>query len=282
MIRFPNDTQSAPVAIGGVGGSGTRLIAEMARLFGIKTGEDVNPATDTLWFTLLFKRPDILESTDAEFNLLASILEGGLRGGHVINDDMQTLLDSLCIQARPKHPTTWLRERADSLLAASRKERHEARWGWKEPSTHILIERFWQRWPTLKYVHVVRHGLDMAYSRNQNQLKLWGPHVLGSDGPRTPARSLRYWCLIHQRMQGLLANNPERMYWLDYDALCQSPAQEAQKLCRFLGGDFDRLQPLLDLIRRPDPPRHATEPLDAFDPADVDYVRFLGYEVAER
>ncbi len=44
-----------PVAIGGVGGCGTRLIAEMLMRVGFFLGSDLNESLDNLWFTLAFK-----------------------------------------------------------------------------------------------------------------------------------------------------------------------------------------------------------------------------------
>ena len=49
--------QNGPVVIGGIGGSGTRVIAEIVALFGFYLGRDLNDASDNLTFTLLFKRP---------------------------------------------------------------------------------------------------------------------------------------------------------------------------------------------------------------------------------
>ena len=43
---------TAPVAIGGVGGSGTRLVAQLLSGAGIHMGDDLNGSSDTLWFTL--------------------------------------------------------------------------------------------------------------------------------------------------------------------------------------------------------------------------------------
>jgi hypothetical protein len=45
------------VAIGGVGGSGTRIVAQLIKDAGFYLGSDLNSANDNLWFTLLFKRP---------------------------------------------------------------------------------------------------------------------------------------------------------------------------------------------------------------------------------
>ena len=48
---------SVPIAVGGVGGSGTRVIAEILIQLGFYLGKDLNASRDNLWFTLLFKRP---------------------------------------------------------------------------------------------------------------------------------------------------------------------------------------------------------------------------------
>jgi hypothetical protein len=56
------------VAIGGVGGSGTRLGAALLQVLGYYIGDDLNESLDNLWFTLLFKRRSILlENLDLDF-----------------------------------------------------------------------------------------------------------------------------------------------------------------------------------------------------------------------
>jgi len=55
VSRFSYSTE-APVAIGGVGGSGTRLIAQCLKELGYFIGSDLNESNDNLLFTALFKR----------------------------------------------------------------------------------------------------------------------------------------------------------------------------------------------------------------------------------
>ena len=50
---------SGPVAIGGVGGSGTRVIAAIVESLGFDPGANLNRPRDDLTFTVLFKRPDV-------------------------------------------------------------------------------------------------------------------------------------------------------------------------------------------------------------------------------
>lgn len=267
---------TAPIAIGGVGGSGTRLVAQLLRGAGIHMGDDLNESSDTLWFTLLFRRRGILGCDEAEFNQLTDALAAALAGGRPLAPEAEALLHDLARDDRLQLPASWLRERCESLLAAARQPAHDRHWGWKEPNTHVVIERMWRRMPTLRYIHVVRHGVDMAFSSNQNQLMLWGPAVLGSDGDPTPLRSLAYWCSVHRRMQALLAANPGRMYWLDYDALCRCPDAALDGLGGFLGIDATRLRAALPAIK-PQSSRHAVRRVDNFRVEDLDYARSLGY-----
>jgi hypothetical protein len=50
-------TLPGPIVVGGVGGSGTRVIAQILSEIGVYFGADLNRPADNLWFTLLFRRP---------------------------------------------------------------------------------------------------------------------------------------------------------------------------------------------------------------------------------
>lgn len=267
----------APIAIGGIGGSGTRLVAELVAAAGVHLGDELNAASDNLWFTLLFKRPGIVDCDEVEFHGCLDAFFAGMRGGGV-HDGMEQLVDDLAREGRPQHPAPWLKQRAQSLLDSARKPEQPTRcWGWKEPNTHVVIERLWQYLPDLRYIHVVRNGLDMAFSGNQNQLQLWGPRVLGGDGPIDPARSLAYWCRVHRRMQALLAANAGRMYWLDYDVLCRDPERESEALCRFIGSPPDTMRTLFAGIRPAEVARHSFHTSSGLAAQDIAFARSLGY-----
>lgn len=268
-----------PIAIGGVGGSGTRLVAELLRSAGVHLGDDLNSASDTLWFTLLFKRAEVTLSDSREMDLLTDTLVAGLRRATPLSGEVVQMLHALASRDRPQHSADWLQARAVSLAKAAAEPALRGHWGWKEPNTHVVIERLWERMPTLRYIHVVRHGVDMAYSSNQNQLQLWGEQVLGADGHLTPQRSLAYWCRVHQRMQDLQQQNRARMYWLDYDNLCRDPVPALSQLFAFL--EFSDAQRAA-VVRNPmairaQPARHLLHGTDDLDKNDLAYVGSLGY-----
>ena len=48
-------------------------------------------------------------------------------------------------------------------------------WGWKEPTSHIFLSQMQTHFgDRLHYVHVIRNGVYMAHSKNQNQVSRWG------------------------------------------------------------------------------------------------------------
>ena len=60
-------------AIGGLGGSGTRVFAAMLRHAGVYIGDDLNGPLDNLWFTVLFKRRDWTRKTPQPEQVVAAI-----------------------------------------------------------------------------------------------------------------------------------------------------------------------------------------------------------------
>ncbi len=272
-----------PIAVGGIGGSGTRVVARILMESGYYVGGDLNAANDNLWFSLLFRREGIVDETDADFIRLASLFQRAMEGGAGISEAELELIDRLAGTGRPDLPPTWLEQRAASLAEAIRRPRLDAPWGWKEPNTHMVIDRLLQAMPGLHYVHVVRNGLDMAYSSNLNQLHLWGKEILGGPCPATPGYALRFWHHANRRVIEGLAAFPGRFLLLDFDRLCLDPRGQLRGLVAFMGIDADdqRLAALAGLLKVPASiGRFKDHPASDFFPEDVAYVRELGFDTA--
>ena len=62
-----------------------------------------------------------------------------------------------------------------------------------EKTNTYNIRKLIKYYPKIKYIHVMRNGLDMAFSKNQNQLKFW------TDLKPTPKNSLHYWVNVHKK-----------------------------------------------------------------------------------
>lgn len=207
-------------------------------------GDDLNASNDNLAFTREFKRRGILDVADHEFARLTALFA----------EEMQTGC-----------------RRTDM-----------ARWGWKEPNTHLVIDRLLRHLPSLRYIHVIRNDFDMAHSANQNQARLWGDHLLGGDPPDaiTPRYSLKYWCAVHRRLFQVIdsADAADRFLLLHFDDLCRSPVAVLQQLSAFLEVPvaMDRLRDLARIIQPP-ASRWRAFGLAVFDQEDIDYAVSLGF-----
>jgi hypothetical protein len=200
-----------PNVIGATGGSGTRVVAEFVGEAGMYIGENLNFAGDAIafgsysdrWINAFLGSPDGLPAqVTADMTLeLASVVE-------------------------------------DHCSALS----EEARcWGWKEPRSIYLAPFFSSCMPDLRFLHVVRDGRDMAFSRNQQQLMKHGPAALqGRVSWRRPVRSIALW----NRVNLAAAEFGERALGSRYlpvrfEDLCTDPVRTIERIYAFFGLDGD-------------------------------------------
>ena len=298
------------ICVGGVGGSGTRIIAMILASLGLNIGNNLNEALDNLTFTLLFKRLEILNLSNKEFNHLTSIFEKSFTKNKFTSNEKE-LIQSLTIYDRPMHPIKWLMKIANNIInkydyfekwddkAISVNQLRNnfisnnitgnklpiklEGWGWKEPNTVILLDKFYKLYPNMKYIHLIRNGLDMAFSENQNQLKLWGLYYLQeSDFSNIHYASLKFWCLINKKVIDIGKKmGPSNFLLINFDKLCLKPKKYLKKICKFLNISKKVISSLIPLI---DPPsgsigKFRKYDINIFDPEDLNYVKKLGFDI---
>jgi len=283
MTDAPALRLDSPVAIGGVGGSGTRLFARILLELGFHIGSDLNDSLDNLWFPLLFKRPEVLDGSDADFCSLFTIFRKAMHGSDALSEAEIRLIRAAAAEPRPQHDVEWLSQRAESLVrVCAGPARQNPRWGWKAPNTHIVLPQLSNLVPGIRYIHIARNGLDMAYSQNQNQLETWGTRFLGTDSIAvTPRFSLKYWVAVHRRVIETARHMKGRFLLVNYDVLCADPWGKLPALIEFLGFDPSpaRLAATAKLVRSPAGiGRFKAFPPDHFDPQDVAFVRRMGFD----
>ena len=277
---------TGPVVIGGIGGSGTRIVAEVLQRLGFYIGADLNKPYDNLWFVLLITGRELYneKSTD-EISKRLSILEKAMTGKlHPrLNEFVLMLEDTLDRFRQWQIPVdqgpgwftmrriltnvwpiwqavkmVWLSKRLLTLLRSSKVDRSAySGWGWKAPTSYIYIEQLSKYFDNLIYIHVIRHGLDMAYSENQANSKKWG-EIFGlripDESELLAKTSLNYWIRANtatiERGERLLNN---RFFVLNYDDLCFNPQAEINRLIKFLGLDVQeaQLRQLCSLVNSP-------------------------------
>lgn len=196
-----------PLIIGALGGSGTRVVARIVRQMGCFIGRNLNASEDALDFVSFY---------DRWINPFSAYR---LKEGRLDLDRMGLDFSDCVIQHRAP-----LRNR-------------EQNWGWKEPRSIYLLPFFHRIFPEMKFIQVVRDGRDMAFSGNQNQLRLHGAAMLDEkDAARPqPVQTARLW----QRVNLLAAEYGEtrlkaHYLMLRFEDLCNDPAGAIDQLQKFL------------------------------------------------
>jgi len=261
------------IAIGGIGGSGTRAVAQLFLELGYFMGDDLNPQKDNLLYTLLFKRKDILLMPKIELEKRLDFFYNYSSTNYDLSDHEIEWLLSLAKDANIEHSKEWLHQRALNCIKNT-PDMHE-NWAWKEPNTHIIIDKILEYSPDLKFIYVYRNGLDMAFSFNQQQLKFWGEIFLNKFQLEiTPKNSLNYWCKVHQRMKSIQKMYPENIYMLDLDRLCDNIGESLSHLFDFLGIENVEINKYKEIFIKPKSiGRYRNFPDEEFNKDDIDYVK---------
>jgi len=293
-----NDELSRPVIIGGVGGSGTRVVAEIIEHLGFYIGDDLNPAKDNLWFLMLFKRPRWFRRACHEkhkvftgLRLLSNAMlhKTGL-GWPEIKFLIRAVLEISIFGHNYKGDGRgfWPFVRVWKMVTGQPKMiLNQNRWGWKEPNSHIYLEYLADFFSNIKYIHTIRHGLDMAFSDNQQQLYNWGPFFdleLPQSKSDEPAASLKFWIKSNRRViQSGQKLGDQKFLVVNFDRLCLTPKSEIQKIVSFLNIEPDA-ETLETLNRIPHKPkslgRYRAHDISQFDPADLTALEDLGFSTA--
>lgn len=244
---------AAPVAIGGVGGSGTGVVAQLVANMGLFIGDTLNRSNDNLTF---IKSRQLLSIEDEQLRRL-------------------TIANELA-QFEQRMVTGFLRHG----------EGYYRNWGWKVPGQFHILAHTAEYFPELKYVHVMRHGLDMAFSKNRNQLRNWGP-MMGVT-PLTdddPVAVLEYWVLANEKAlelgRRLLG---ERFHVLNYDRLCREPEDSVRTLAEFVLGETpgaEELERLCEVVSSPPTVNRYQQHnvLELFPTESLDRVRAMGFDI---
>jgi hypothetical protein len=224
---------SPPIVVAGVGGSGTRLVAEMLQALGIFLGSELNEASDNMRLAREFPRMrDRIQALGPLAGTKSSSPAGAAADAFVA----ETLL-------------AFERDMYRDYLAQAD---HRSGWGWKVPGNHFLISHLVSAFPGLHFVHVIRNGLDMAFSSNRNQVRNWGHHYgIDVEGMSPEEAALRFWIVANRHAVAEANRLAVRFLLLNFDDLCRSPERTATTLLTFLGRPVEQLPRVTRLVKAP-------------------------------
>ena len=256
--------KKSPIVIGGLGGSGTRVIAEICQHIGIFLGYNLTDALDNLWYTALFKRKNLFEVEKKEreiqikkgLDILTNAMVRDQLNSDVLHRRLMEYAHNLKRDAyfsnEFEHYFQSVTNFIQNILKESKLDpRFFYGWGWKEPNSHILLKYLAGYYDNLRYIHVVRHGLDMAFSNNQTQAKFWGPMygIFYSDQDIDPIASFNYW--VEANKKAVRVGNTllkDRFLLLRLEDLCIFADSEIKRLINFL--DFPVSGEKIEFVRK--------------------------------
>ena len=132
---------------------------------------------------------------------------------------------------------------------------HEARaWGWKEPRSIYLVPLLDAAIPSLRFLHFIRDGRDMAFSENQNQLVKHGAAVLGDEQrkEKKPIRSIALWSRVNLAAAAYGETRlGDRYLRVRFEDLCAEPAENVRRIYDFFGLEGDA-EAAAKAVRPPD------------------------------
>lgn len=207
-----------PLIVCGTGGSGTRAIADYLIRGGLFMGCELNESLDSMPFARLLTR------------FIGDWLD--LRNGK-----------------ESAFSTSGFMSAWQATEVEHRAEFEGAHWGTKNPSMILIIDLLYQLIPSVRVLHVLRDGVEMAFSSNQRQLVLYGDKVLGPNlsGESDEVRSLRFWQWANSRAAKTGEAHPGRYARVRYEQFCLDPVGEMQRISAELdlGLDHASVEPQL-------------------------------------
>lgn len=175
-MRFfhkPNKLPEKPAIIFGMGGSGTRLVQSVAARGGFHMGFNLNHAGDALDLVGVLDRsitPVLAETGRLDYELPS--LSSALRDRTL--DDIR-----------------------DTLSGFFAEKPHEQYVGFKNPRWIFLVPFLAELFPAGRFLHVIRCGMDIVASSNQNQFDLYGDDIVPEGRSEELTRKLLFWARVN-------------------------------------------------------------------------------------
>jgi len=209
LPSVPPQGARMPVAIGAIGGSGTRVLPSILRLAGFWMGAWINPKTQDAMAPRYFLQRHFAELANHRSNEDPALIKAFLRVTAAHRWGMPD----------PGGP-----------------------WGWKNPRSMWIIPFLAHVYPEFKFIHIVRDGRDMALSDNTNLLRKHGDFLLDDPHCREnhEAAQLRLWTLgnrvAYEDGTQYLGTNYSVV---NYETLCARPHYTLERLFAFLSVEAD-------------------------------------------
>lgn len=199
-----------PILIGAIGGSGTRIVARIVRHAEIFMGSQLNSQEDSAPF---------IDFYNAWIPLYLN-KQGNLP------HEIQKFLEA--------DFADYLNQHLRNLSAT------DFRWGIKNPKSIHMLPLWDRMFPKLKFIHVVRNGLDVVYSRNQGQFECY-KELLFSQQEQQEQKifgrqgKISFWYLVNKLAADYGTSQMHGRYlMIRFEDLCSNRDQVVEQIFDFL------------------------------------------------
>lgn len=214
--------EASPVILIGRGGSGTRLLSQLAMSSGVFLGNVLNKSDDSIeWVQLVYR---------------LVLLVGG-----------QTQLPS---GSQFRHT---IQQWAGEILKRRNYDRNEI-WGWKLPETMVLLPLFLDAFPLAKVVHFIRHPVSLCLRRSHMTSRLGNPignivlpaaykyagrNLSAIDSDKSYLHNAYSWNYQVRRVMQYGRNtlNSKQYLEMKYEDVCSDETNALTELHEFIGID---------------------------------------------
>ena len=182
---------TSPIVVGGSGGSGTRLVVQLMQEHGIFMGMRRNDSQDAMPFVLIYEK------------YINSYLEGKVNCSDLVEDFVSAII-----------------EHRDNSTANS-----NSFWGWKNPRSIYLLPLLSELFEGMYFIHVIRNGLAMSTSTNQQQLTKHGKHIIPEAYQSLPdhEQSLILWSIVNSAAADFGLKMGGHYIMVRYEDVCENP-----------------------------------------------------------
>jgi Sulfotransferase family len=217
---------ASPLVIAGVGGSGTRVFAAIARAAGRDMGAHVNESDDAL-----------------ELMAFADRWIGPYHAARVAGTQLPQVED--------------MRQELHEALARHRSG--DGPWGWKQPRSIHFLPFLRETFAGLRFLHVVRDGRDVAFGRQApTVLENAGDALLGPDwrARPLPVALMELWAAANELAADYGETAMGEAYMrVRFEDLCLDPVGVTSRVAAFAGASDAAGDALADVARSVDWPR---------------------------
>ena len=236
------------ILIGGVGGSGTRVVARVLKNHGMFIGCNLNDSLDNLDWP---GQKSVIKDKTLTFDQKLKTLQL----------PFQNFIENMvCAQESDT-------DFQEPVLAI------------KVPGSFFYLPYLCSMFDDFTYIHVIRHGLDMAFSNNKNQLRNWG-ELFDLCGDQE-SNQLGYWLKANEYAIEVGSRLLEDKFLLiRFEDLCDNTEIEVNRLFDFLQIDTKIDSSVFEFIKRPKSFQHYRQKdISIFDSDDLLSLKKFGYEV---